>query len=63
MRELAEAEERSARELSDCEIELPMRRPAGEMRWMQLQSRPPRLPDGRTMSDGVQTDVTERNGP
>jgi hypothetical protein len=40
-----------------------MRRPDGEMRWMQLQSRPRRLPDGRTMSDGVQTDVTERNGP
>ena len=57
---LFEAEERSARELTDFAIQVPMRRPDGEVRWMQLRSRPRRLPDGRTMWDGVQTDVTER---
>ena len=57
---LVEAEARSARELSDFDMELPMRRPDGEVRWMRLHSRPRRLPDGRTIWDGVQIDVTER---
>ena len=30
------------------------------MRWIHLHSRPRRLPDGRTIWDGVQTDVTAR---
>ncbi len=57
---LIEAEARSARDLSDFDMELPMRRPDGEVRWMRLHSRPRRLPDGGTIWDGVQTDVTER---
>ena len=57
---LIEAEARSARELSDFDMELPMQRPDGEVRWMRLHSRPRRLPDGRTVWDGVQIDVTER---
>jgi PAS domain S-box-containing protein len=57
---LVEAEARSKRELSDFDMEMPMRRPDGELRWMRLRSRPHRLPDGRTVWDGVQTDITER---
>jgi PAS domain S-box-containing protein len=55
----AEAEARSARELSDFDVELPMRRRDGQQRWMRLRSRPRRLPDAQVVWDGVQTDVTE----
>jgi two-component sensor histidine kinase len=54
------AEAVSARELSDFDMEVPMRRPDGEVRWMRLQSRPRRIPEGRVVWDGVQTDITER---
>ena len=57
---LVEAEARSHRDLSDFDMELPMRRPDGEVRWMRLYSRPRRSADGRTIWDGVQTDITER---
>ncbi len=57
---LAEAERLSAREMSDFKMEIPMRRPDGELRWMRLQSRPHRTEDGRVIWDGVQTDITER---
>ena len=54
-----EAEARSARELSDFDMEVPMRLPDGQVRWMRLHSRPRRLPDGRTIWNGVQIDITE----
>ncbi len=57
---LVEAEDRSKRELSDIDMELPMCRPDGQVRWMRLHSRPRRLPDGRTIWDGVQIDITEQ---
>jgi PAS domain S-box-containing protein len=57
---LMEAERRSARELSDFEMEVPMRRPDGEIRWMRLKARPQGMPDGRVIWDGVQTDITAR---
>jgi PAS domain S-box-containing protein len=57
---LEAAEARSARELSDFDMEVPMRQPDGQVRWMRLHSRPRRLPNGRIIWDGVQTDVTER---
>ena len=57
---LKEAEAKSASELSDFDMEIPMRRPDGQMRWMRLHSRPRRVPDGCTVWDGVQIDVTER---
>ena len=53
-----EAKSRSKRDLSDFDIEVPMRRADGEIRWIHFHSRPRRLPDGRTIWDGVQTDVT-----
>ncbi len=55
-----EGERRSARELSDFEMEIPMRRTDGKIRWMRLKSRPQRMPDGRVIWDGVQTDITAR---
>ena len=57
---LVAAEAHSAREFTDFDMEVPMRRADGEVRWMWLHSRPRRLPDGRTIWDGVQTDITER---
>jgi len=54
-----EAEARSARELSDFDMELPTRLPDGQVKWMRLHSRPRRLPDGRTIWNGVQIDITE----
>lgn len=57
--QLIEAKVRSARELSDFDMELPMRLSNGQIRWMRLHSRPRRLPDGRTIWDGVQTDITK----
>ena len=57
---LIEAETCSARELSDLDIELPMQLPDGQTRWMRLHSRPRRLPNGRIIWNGVQTDITER---
>lgn len=57
--QLVEAEARSARELSDFDMEIPTQLPDGQVKWMRLHSRPRRLPDGRTVWDGVQTDITE----
>jgi PAS domain S-box-containing protein len=54
------AEKVSARELSGFEREVRMRLPDGRLRWMHLLSRPRHLPDGRTIWDGVETDITER---
>ena len=54
------AEERSARELSDFDMDVPMRRADGTVRWMRLKSRPSREPNGRVIWDGVQIDITER---
>lgn len=58
--QLLDAEARSAREMSDFDMELPVRRPDGQVRWMRLHSRPRRLPNGCVVWDGVQIDVTER---
>jgi PAS domain S-box-containing protein len=57
---LAEASARSARELSDLDVEVQIRRADGELRWMRLNARPRRWPDGRVVWDGVRTDITER---
>lgn len=57
---LLEAESRCIRDLSDFDMDVPMRRPDGEVRWMRLHSRPRHLPSGQVVWDGVQTDVTDR---
>jgi PAS domain S-box-containing protein len=60
MDRFAEAKSRSKRDLSDFDVEVPMRRADGEICWIHFHSRPRRLPDGRTIWDGVETDVTTR---
>ena len=55
-----EAEEQSARDLSDFDMDVPMRRTDGQLRWMRLHSRPRRMPNGRVVWDGVQSDITVR---
>ena len=57
---IIEAEERSARDLSDFNIEVPIRKPDGAVRWTRFQSRPQRLPDGSVMWEGIASDVTDR---
>ena len=57
---LVEKEAGSAREMSDFDMEVPMRLADGRVRWMRLHSRPRRMPDGGVIWDGVQIDVTER---
>lgn len=57
---LLETEAKSARELSDVDLEVAIRRSDGEVRWMRMRARPRRPPDGRVVWDGVQSDVTER---
>jgi PAS domain S-box-containing protein len=56
---LFEAKVLSVRELSDFEMEVPMRLPDGQLKWMRLHTRPQRLPDGRIIWNGVQIDITE----
>jgi PAS domain S-box-containing protein len=55
-----EEEKRSINELSDFDMDVPIRLSDGQVRWVQLHSRPRRMPDGRIIWDGVQTDITER---
>ncbi|WP_306535640.1 PAS domain S-box protein [Geobacter sp.] len=57
---LVEAEQASARDLTTFAMDLRLRRPDGEWRWMQVRSTPTRTPDGRIVWDGVQTDITDR---
>lgn len=58
---LQEAEERAVREGTPFQIEVPMHRPDGGVRWMHLASSLRALPDGRQVWDGVAFDVTERH--
>ena len=55
-----EEDQRSIKELSDFDMDIPVHLPNGQLRWVQLHSRPRRTPDGRTIWDGVQTDITGR---
>ena len=57
---LIAAEEKSARDLSDFDMDVPMLGTDGQLRWMRLHSRPRRMPNGRVVWDGVQTDITVR---
>jgi PAS domain S-box-containing protein len=57
---LLEAERASISQKSDFAMDVPMRRPDGEVRWMRLRSRPVIQDDGLTVWHGVQSDVTEQ---
>ena len=57
---LVATEAECIRELSDFDMEVPMSRPDGAVRWMRLHSRPRRMPGGSVVWDGVQIDITER---
>jgi PAS domain S-box-containing protein len=55
-----EAEQVGGRDFPVFEREVQVQLPDGRLRWMHILSRPRRLPDGRTIWDGVETDITER---
>jgi PAS domain S-box-containing protein len=57
---LLAAEEAAFAAKGPFEIEVAMRRPDGEVRWHRIASSPRFLPDGSSLWDGLQTDVTER---
>ncbi len=59
-RKLLAEEEKSARDLSDLDLDIPVRWHDGRMRWVRLRSRPRRESTGRVIWDGVQIDITER---
>lgn len=56
----AAAEAAAVAEHRGFEIEVQMRRPDGEVRWSRIASYPRRLPDGSTIWDGLQTDITDQ---
>ncbi|MBK1681595.1 response regulator [Rhodocyclus tenuis] len=57
---LAEAEQRSAQELTDFSAILPIRVPSGKRKWLHVQSRPRCLAAGGVVWDGVALDASER---
>ncbi|NBC48845.1 MAG: EAL domain-containing protein [Gammaproteobacteria bacterium] len=57
---LREANERSARDLSVFDMELPQRLPNGERKWIAVRSMPHRAADGAVLWDGIVIDITER---
>ena len=58
---LREANARSRDQLAQFELEIRHRhRGTGEVRWSLLRSTPTRLPDGSTVWDGIEIDITER---
>lgn len=57
---LAAEEERSMKEACTFCVEVRSRGANGEMRWIYLSSTPTLLPDGRTLWNGIETDITER---
>jgi two-component system, cell cycle sensor histidine kinase and response regulator CckA len=57
---VAAGEDQSVRDLSPFAAEVRIQVPSGEVRWISLSSAPWRLPDGRVLWDGIETDITER---
>lgn len=51
---------RCAYELCDLHMEVQIRRPDGEIRWLQFDARPHRSPNGMLIWSGVRHDITER---
>jgi len=54
------AEAQALAELRPFDIEVAMRRADGEVRWHRIASMPQAMPDGSTVWEGLQIDVTER---
>lgn len=57
---IAKAEEESFRDRKTFNVVVRMRRTDGVIRWMHVCSKPRDLPDGRTVWDGIETDITDR---
>jgi PAS domain S-box-containing protein len=49
----------SVRTLAGFEMQIRKRTEPGELQWLQLRSAPRRLPDGGTVWDGIEIDITE----
>ncbi len=56
---LVAADQKSQREVSDFDVEAPIRRTDGDVRWVRMHSRPEPQPDGHIIWNGVWTDITE----
>ncbi len=56
---LAAAQQASLQSMGVFNVEIRIRRADGAVRWMHICSQPRRLPDGRTLWDGIETDITE----
>ncbi len=54
------AEEDSAKNMSLFHASVRVRRPDGQIRWMQLSATPRRLSDGAILWDGIQLDITDQ---
>ncbi len=54
-----ELTEESRRNLSIYQIQMRQRTYQGEIRWSDLRSAPRRTPDGRTIWDGIEIDITD----
>jgi len=59
---LLAAEKESATGLTDFAIDLHLRRPDGDWRWLHVSARPHRRPDGQVIWDGVAIDITDQRG-
>jgi PAS domain S-box-containing protein len=59
-RRLHEAETEALQTLQPFDLEVQFALPSGERRWRRLTSSPRKLPDGATLWEGFQIDITER---
>jgi len=57
---LVEAQRKSLETMGVFNLEVRLCLPDGEVRWRHICSQPRRLPDGRTLWDGIETDITDR---
>ena len=57
---IAAAEAAAASDMRVFDVVVRIRRRDGEIRWMHLSSSPRKLPDGRMIWDGIQTDITDQ---
>ncbi|MDB9313838.1 PAS domain S-box protein [Spirulina sp. CS-785/01] len=51
--------EESWRHLTPYQMQMRKRTPSGNLQWSHVRSMPRRLPDGRTVWDGLEVDITE----